>query len=140
MRLCRESAAEFRQDRQIGVEADAFDAAYAEREERPFVLEPSELSLDGAAAAVQLARPFRGARDQRVQSIRLDPHGRGLALPGRAAPLGRAALVVGPANVHSPCSHDGGLCSPRLTRVDFTSAVTGAMPRSMQPSWIGAVS
>ena len=82
-----ERAAKLGEDRQVGVKPDSLKAAYAQREQRPFVLEPSELALDGSTAAVQVARPLRVARDQGVQPVGLDPHARGLALARGAAPL-----------------------------------------------------
>ena len=63
--------------------------------ERPFVLEPSELRLDGCTTAVEPLPAQRLARDQRMEAVGLDPHGRGLALAGWAAPLGRVSFLVG---------------------------------------------
>jgi hypothetical protein len=45
---------------------------------------------------LELRGALRVARDQRVQTVRLDPRRRWLALARGAAPLGGAALVVGP--------------------------------------------
>jgi hypothetical protein len=59
------------------------------------MLQPSELALDRAAAAIQVTEPLALALDERVQSGRLDPDRTGLIFPGRAAPLGCLPLVVG---------------------------------------------
>jgi len=57
------------------------------------VLEPAELALD-RAALVEVALPPVGAPgNQRVQPAGLDPHRRGSALTGRAAPLARPGGV-----------------------------------------------
>ncbi len=82
------------EDRQIGVEPNPIQTPDAERQQCPFVLESSELSLHRAAAPVELARALRLSRNQRMQPVRFDPHGRGLALPGRAAPLRGLTLEV----------------------------------------------
>lgn len=111
----REGAGELGEDRQVGVQPDPIQSTDAERGERPIVLEAAELALDGGAAAVKSREAGRLTRDQRVKAACLDPDRCGLALAGRAAPLARAALGVHPAKRHSPCSHVGGLCSPRRT-------------------------
>jgi hypothetical protein len=67
-----QGAREFREDRQVGMQADAINPAYTQREQRPLMLEPVELTLG------------------------LLPHRPGLALAGRAAPLRCLPLVVGP--------------------------------------------
>ena len=41
-------------DRQIRVQSHTLNAAHAEREQRPFVLQPSELPLDSATRAARL--------------------------------------------------------------------------------------
>jgi hypothetical protein len=64
-----------------------------QRCKRPLMLEP-EPALDGGAATVQGIEAGRLARDQPVQPVGLDSAGAGLALAGRAAPLGRLATVV----------------------------------------------
>lgn len=51
------------------MEPDPIQPTDAQREQRPFVLEPAELVLDGSAAAVQLARALSLARDERVQPV-----------------------------------------------------------------------
>jgi hypothetical protein len=59
-RLCRERyglrpaerAAQLGEDCQVRVKLDALKATHAERQECPFVLEPSELALDRATAAI----------------------------------------------------------------------------------------
>ncbi len=88
-------AGKLREDRQVGMQPDAIQSSDAQREQRPLVLEATELALDGSARAVELARAVRLARDQRVQAVGLDPSGGGLALAGRAAPRGSTPLVVG---------------------------------------------
>src|SRR5215218_7578690 len=78
------------------MEPDPVKSAYAQRQERPFVLETAELALNSPTPSVELARARRVARDERVQTVGFDPRRSGLALPGRAAPLRRAASVIGP--------------------------------------------
>src|SRR4051794_30458872 len=60
------------------------------------MFEAAELTLDRRTAAVKLLVALGLARDERVQPVGLDPHRRGLALAGRAAPLRGLALVVRP--------------------------------------------
>jgi hypothetical protein len=65
-------------------------------------------------------------------------------LAGWHSPVGQRHFVArrlksAPAKVQTPCRQHGGLCSPRSVRLDSLSDVTGQMPRSMQPSWIGPV-
>jgi hypothetical protein len=43
------------------------EAANTERAEAVFVLQASELALDGGAATVEIAEPLALARDQRVK-------------------------------------------------------------------------
>ncbi len=105
--LCREwhgpipaqRRSELGEDRQIGVQPHALDSTHAEGQQRPFVLESSELALAGPSAAVERLGPGGVARDQRVQAIGLDPCGLRLALTGRAAPLGGLPFVVGPKSI-----------------------------------------
>jgi hypothetical protein len=52
----REGAGEFGEDHQVGVECDAVQPANAKRQQRPPVLEPSELALDEGASPI---REFR---------------------------------------------------------------------------------
>ena len=92
----RPAPRELGEDREVGVQSHALDAAHAQRQQRPFVLQPSELALDGSTAAVERLGPLRVARDERVQPVGLDPCRLRLAFAGRAAPLGCLALVVGP--------------------------------------------
>lgn len=75
---------------------DPLKTTNAQRRERPFVLETPELAFDRRAALVELAPARRLARDQRVEAMGLDSAACGFAFPGRAAPLRRAALEVGP--------------------------------------------
>jgi len=49
-----EPTGEFRQHGQIDVQAHALDPPNPQGSHRPFVLEPAELALDRAAAAVEL--------------------------------------------------------------------------------------
>src|SRR3989442_704718 len=92
----RERAGELGEDGQVGGQAHALNAPGAEWGERPFVLEPAELALDGGALAVEALPAKRLAGDQRVQAVGLDPPGGGLALAGWAAPLGGLTRVVCP--------------------------------------------
>ena len=49
---------------------NSFKATDAERRERPIVLEPPKLALDGGAALVELVAPARSlARDERVNAV-----------------------------------------------------------------------
>ena len=74
-----EGAGELREDRQVRVKPDSLDASRSQREQRPLVLEPTELALDGGAALVELASARCLARHERVQAVGLNP-------PGRAQP------------------------------------------------------
>ncbi len=69
-----ELTGELGEDRQVRVQPDPIQTTDAERGERPLVLQPPELALDGGAAPVELAVAGRLARDQRVQAARPDPH------------------------------------------------------------------
>jgi len=62
------------------VQRNLIQAANAEREQRPLILEPTELALDGGAALVELPPAGRLARDQRMQTVSLAPS------PDHAAP------------------------------------------------------
>src|SRR3954451_21863523 len=81
----RERRRELREHRQVSVKTNPVDAPDAKRQERPLVLEATKLALHGSTRAVELARALRLARDQRVQTVGLDPSGAGLALAGGAA-------------------------------------------------------
>lgn len=72
----------------------ALDPPHPQGRESPFVLEASEAALHSRAASVEALPAQRLPGNQRVQRVGLDPHGRGLALPGGAAPLRCFALVV----------------------------------------------
>ena len=76
------------------MEPNPLDAPNAEREQRPLILEPAELALDGPTAPVERLPPLRLARDKGMQPVGLDPGRAGATLAGRAAPLGRAARGV----------------------------------------------
>jgi hypothetical protein len=76
---------------------DPIQPTNPQRQHRPLTLEPSKLALDRAARAAQLPTPLRCPRDQGVQAVGLDPHGRRLALARKSAP----------AKVHSPRSQAG---------------------------------
>src|SRR5688500_3516140 len=76
------------------MEAHASEATDTERQQRPFVLQPAELALDGTALAVQVAPPRRAAGNQRVQAVGFDPRRARLALAGGATPLRRTPLHV----------------------------------------------
>ena len=89
-------AGQLGEDRQVGMEPYAVEPSHAEWEQCPFVLEPPELALDRGAATVKRLPPLRLARHERMQAVGRDPLRRGLALAGRAAPLGRAARGVRP--------------------------------------------
>jgi len=60
------------------------------------MLQPSKLTLDSGTATVEVAPSLRLAGDQRVEAGCIAPDGLGLAVAGRAAPLGLLALEVGP--------------------------------------------
>jgi hypothetical protein len=92
----RERVGELGEDGEVGVKANLVQPAYAQGQQRPFVLEPAKLALNRPTALVERRGPLRVARDERVQPVGLDPCGLRLALAGRAAPLGRLPLVVGP--------------------------------------------
>ncbi len=83
------------EDRQVGVEPDPLDSPNAEREQRPIILEPTELPLDCGAPSVERLSPLRLARHQGMKAVRLDPSGGGGALPGGAPPLGPRTPRVG---------------------------------------------
>src|SRR5438128_1418092 len=83
-----------REDRQVSVEPYPFDAADAQWKQGPLVLQASELALDRSALVVQALEPGRLTRDQRVETVSLDPLRRGRTLAGRATPLRRAPLGV----------------------------------------------
>lgn len=94
----------------------------------PLVLGPAVLPLECATQAVELL-PQRGSRDQGVQ--RPAPIHR-LAEEHSAVrqhPLGCPVVTSEPANVHSPCSHVGGLCLPALTAGVSRSGMTGRQSR-----------
>jgi hypothetical protein len=55
------------------MEPDAVESANPQWAERPFVLQSSELTLDGAAPAVHRFPALRFVRDQRVETVGLDP-------------------------------------------------------------------
>jgi hypothetical protein len=60
-----------------------------------FLSLPNSRSTE-ARPAVERLPPLRLARDQSVESVGRDPRRGGLALAGRAAPLGRTARGIGP--------------------------------------------
>jgi hypothetical protein len=95
-RSVRQRASQLGEDRQIGVQPNAVQSAHAKRRERPLVLETPELTLDASAATVERLEPLGLARDERVQTVCLDPRRSGLALGRGAAPLGCVARVVSP--------------------------------------------
>jgi hypothetical protein len=74
----------------------ALKTSDSERRKPVLVLEPTELSLDGGAAPVEVAPAPSLAWNERVAAVGLDPLRLGLTLPGRAAPLGSPALEIGP--------------------------------------------
>jgi hypothetical protein len=92
----REGAGERGKNRQVSVKRDAIQSANAERQQRPLILEPSELALDCGAARVQLSPSGSLARNQGMQPIGRHPSARGAALARRTAPLGSLAPVIGP--------------------------------------------
>src|ERR1035437_4615839 len=83
------------EDREVRVKAHTLDPSHPQGSEAPFVLQPPEGSLYRRAAPVEAFEAQSLARDEGVQTVGLDPHRRGLALAGRAPPLGRVPLVVG---------------------------------------------
>src|ERR1022692_1839182 len=122
-----EGARELREDRQVGVQPNAIKPSDAEGEQRPLMLEPSKLTLNGATRVVERLRPLGVTRDQRVQPISLDPDRRGSARASRAAPFGRLALEVGPGKRPSTvlaagrfvvATHDGGSLAKRCDGAD----------------------
>jgi len=101
-----ERRGELREDAEVGVERDSFQAADAKRAESPLVLQAAELALDGSASPIKVAPSLRLARDQRMQPGSLPPYGSGLALAGGAAPLCYPALEVGPGECPGPVRAD----------------------------------
>ena len=95
-RPARQRAGQLGEDGQVSVEPNPLDPTDAERKQRPLILEPSELALDGPAAPVERLPPLRLAGDQGMQAVGLDPTGARLALAGRTPPLGPTARGVGP--------------------------------------------
>jgi hypothetical protein len=77
------------------MEPNTIQSANAEGSQSPFMLQAAELALDSGATTVQGGEARRVARIIRNNALGLDPDGGGLALAGRAAPLGRLPLVVG---------------------------------------------
>ena len=73
---------------------DPLKTANPDRSQPVLMLQPSELPLHRSAAPIQVTPPLRLTRDERVKPGSLDPPRLRSALPGRAAPLGRAALGV----------------------------------------------
>src|SRR5438093_801246 len=78
---CRSEGGE---DAEVGVQLDALDPSHPERRQSGLVLQPAEAPLDGATATVEVTPPLRLARDQRMQTARLDPDA-----PGRAVRVAR---------------------------------------------------
>lgn len=101
------------EDAEVGVERDTLKPSHAEWLQPALVLEPPEGALDRGASPVQVAPPLRLAGDKRVQATRLDPGGLRLALPGRAAPLARLPLGIGPGECPSAVLTLGRLVLPR---------------------------
>lgn len=66
-------ARELREDREVGVQPHALDAANAQRQRRPLVLRRPNFALHGTTAAVERLGALSVAGDQRVQPIGLDP-------------------------------------------------------------------
>jgi hypothetical protein len=85
---------ELGEDGQVYVQLHPDQSPHPQREHRPLVLQVPELPLDRTALVVVALPPVGAARDQGVQPVGLESYGGGLALPDRAAPLGRAALGV----------------------------------------------
>jgi hypothetical protein len=92
----RERLREASQHRQISMKLNPSQPANAERGQSEPMLQHPELSFNGRASPVQVAPSLGVARDERLHARSLDPPGLGSASSGRAAPLGRAALEVGP--------------------------------------------
>jgi hypothetical protein len=76
------------------VKPHALDPTHAQGRERPFGLEATEAALDGRAAPVEALPAQRLARDQGMEAVGSNPHRRGLAFAGRAAPLRCLPVVV----------------------------------------------
>jgi hypothetical protein len=87
----------------VGVKGYTLQLTDAKRRQSELMLQAAKLSFNGCAATVKIAPPLCFARDERVAAVGFDPGGFRLTLPGRAAPLGRVAFEVPPANVQRPC-------------------------------------
>jgi hypothetical protein len=113
---------------EVGVKLNAIQSANAERGEAVLVLESSELALDGRASTVEGTPPLRLTRDERVQTVGLDPPRLGRALSGWATPLACAALHVRPGERPGAVVALGGetVASDRRTRGVIGHARWGA--------------
>ncbi|MEO8290831.1 MAG: hypothetical protein ABI649_07530 [Gaiellaceae bacterium] len=104
---------------------DLLQATDAERGQSKLVLQAAELSLHGGAASVEVAEALGVAGDERVSAVSLHPHGLGLALTGRAAPLGRLALEVGSGEYPGACSQVSATIAAALHSVIFATMAAG---------------
>jgi hypothetical protein len=120
-----ERAGQLRGDGQAGVKRDPLDSANAEREQGPLILSTTKGALHRRAVGVQPSPPLRLARDQRVEPVGLHPSAGGLALAGRAAPLGRAALRVRPGE--PPSCQEPKIGAGTYRRVDAVDAEAAAL-------------
>jgi hypothetical protein len=82
-------------------------------------------ALHRRAVGVQPSPAQRLARDQRVEPVGLHPSAGGLALDGRAAPLGRAALRVRPGE--PPSCQEPKIGAGAYRRVDAVAAEAAAL-------------
>ena len=104
---------------------DPLDSANVEREQGPLMLSTTKGVLHRRAVGVQPSPPLRLARDQRVEPVGLHPSTGGLALAGRAAPLGRAALRVRPGE--PPSCQEPKIGGGAYRRVDAVAAEAAAL-------------
>src|SRR5439155_7498398 len=82
------------------MERDRLKSTSPERRQSVLVLQPSELTLDGGSATVEVTPALRLARNQRMEPRCFPPDRLGLALTGGAAPLRR--LPGGPPSEARP--------------------------------------
>lgn len=101
---------------QIGMEPNTVHPTNTEGQQRPLVLQPTELPLDRPALVVQRLEPLGRPGHQRVQPVDLDPDFTAHSPVGQRH-LDVPRLASDPANVQDPCSHDRGRCLPCFTAV-----------------------
>ena len=138
-RFCQRRG-QFGENRQVGMEPHPLDPSHAQREQRPLILEPPELALDGATTSVERLPALRLSGHEGMQAIRLDPARAGLALTGRATPLGRATRRIGPGEGPRPVLAARRVRLPGLDAGVCLSGMIGREPRASQAPWIASVS